>query len=65
MLDARPQAIVHMPHASVWPFLLSVALLVLAFAVLLDNWALTVAALVASVAGLIGWYWPRGQTQET
>jgi cytochrome c oxidase subunit 1/cytochrome c oxidase subunit I+III len=65
MLDARPQAIVHMPHASVWPFLLSTALLVLAFAVLLDNWALTVAALVASVGGLIGWYWPRGQTQET
>ena len=27
MLDARPQAIVHMPHASVWPFLLTVALL--------------------------------------
>jgi hypothetical protein len=65
MLDARPQAIVHMPHASVWPFLVTVALLVLAFAVLLDNWALTVAALVASVGGLIGWYWPRGQTQET
>jgi heme/copper-type cytochrome/quinol oxidase subunit 1 len=65
MLDARPQAIVHMPHASVWPFLVTVALLVLAFAVLLDNWALTIAALVASVGGLIGWYWPRGQTQET
>jgi cytochrome c oxidase subunit 1/cytochrome c oxidase subunit I+III len=65
MLDARPQAIVHMPHASVWPFLLTLGLLVLAFAVLLDNWALSVAAVVASVGGLIGWYWPRGQTQET
>ena len=65
MLDARPQAIVHMPHASVWPFLLTVALLVLSFAVLLDNWALSVAAVVASVGGLIGWYRPRGQTQET
>jgi cytochrome c oxidase subunit I len=65
MLDARPQAIVHMPHASVWPFLLSAALLVLAFAVLLDNWALAVATVVASVGALMGWYWPRGQTQET
>jgi O-antigen/teichoic acid export membrane protein len=65
MLDARPQAIVHMPHASVWPFLLSAALLVLSFSVLLDIWALAIAAVVASVAALMGWYWPRGQTQET
>ena len=65
MLDARPQAIVHMPHASPWPFLLSTTLLVLSFAVLLDIWALAIAAVVASVAALMGWYWPRGQTQET
>jgi VIT1/CCC1 family predicted Fe2+/Mn2+ transporter len=65
MLDARPQAIVHMPHASVWPFLLSAALLVLSYAVLLDAWTLAIAAVVASVAALMGWYWPRGQTQET
>jgi hypothetical protein len=49
----------------VGPFLLTAALLVLSFAVLLDIWALAVGALVASVGGLMGWYWPRGQTQET
>jgi cytochrome c oxidase subunit I+III len=65
MLDARPQAIVHMPHASVWPFLFAVALLVLAYAVLLDAWALAVAAVVACGVALMGWFWPRGQTQET
>jgi cytochrome c oxidase subunit I+III len=65
MLDARPQAIVHMPHATVWPFLLSLALLVLAYAVLLDVWALAVAAVLACITAVMGWYWPRGQTQET
>jgi cytochrome c oxidase subunit I+III len=65
MLDARPQAIVHMPHASVWPFLLAAALLLLSYAVLLDAWTLAIAAVVASIAALMGWYWPRGQTQET
>ena len=44
---------------------LPATLLVLSFAVLLDIWALAVAAVVASVAALMGWYWPRGQTQET
>jgi cytochrome c oxidase subunit I+III len=65
LLDARPQAIVHMPHASIWPFLLSVALLVVFSAVLVDAWAIAVLAVVASAASLMGWFWPRGQTQET
>ncbi|MDQ3946716.1 MAG: cytochrome c oxidase subunit I [Actinomycetota bacterium] len=64
-LDARPQAIVHMPHPSPWPFLLTVALTVLFYAVLLDWWPVAVAALVASVGGLAGWFAPRGETQET
>jgi heme/copper-type cytochrome/quinol oxidase subunit 1 len=65
LLDAKPQAVVHMPHATVWPFLLSVALLVGFYALLLDAWAVAVAAVVASGAALMGWFWPRGETQET
>jgi cytochrome c oxidase subunit 1/cytochrome c oxidase subunit I+III len=65
MLDARPQAVVHMPHASLWPFLLAVALLVVAYAVLLDAWALAVVAVVACGVALMGWFRPRAQTQET
>jgi heme/copper-type cytochrome/quinol oxidase subunit 1 len=65
LLDARPQAVVHMPHATAWPFVLSVALLVLAYAVLLDAWAVAIAAVVGCGAALAGWFWPRSQTQET
>src|SRR3712207_104716 len=64
-VTARPQAIVHMPHASPWPFYLSVAMLVLFFALLLELWSLAVVAVLACAASMIGWYWPRGQTQET
>jgi cytochrome c oxidase subunit I len=65
MLDARPQAIVRMPHATAWPFVLTVALLVVFYALLLDAWGLAVAAAVACVGSVMGWFWPRGQTQET
>lgn len=54
-----------MPHASIWPFLLSVALLALFSAIPIEAWAVSVLAVVASVAALMGWFWPRGQTQET
>ncbi|HEX2063712.1 MAG TPA: cbb3-type cytochrome c oxidase subunit I, partial [Acidimicrobiales bacterium] len=65
MLDARPQAVVHMPHDSAWPCLLAVALLVLFYALLLEAWVVAVVAFLASSAALMGWFWPRGQTQET
>ena len=64
-LDARPQGVVDMPHSSPWPFLLAVALLVLFSAVLLELWAVAVAAVAATGAGLAGWFWPRDETQET
>jgi hypothetical protein len=38
---------------------------VLAYAVLLDVWALAAAAVLACIASFMGWFWPRGQTQET
>jgi len=65
MLDARPQSIVHMPHASAWPFWFAVALTVLFFVLLLELWSLAILAAVATVMTMVGWYWPRNQTQET
>ncbi len=65
MLDARPQAVVHMPHASPWPFWLSIAMTVLFFLLLMEWWILSVVAVLACVVGMVGWYWPRSQTQET
>jgi cytochrome c oxidase subunit 1/cytochrome c oxidase subunit I+III len=65
VLDARPQAIVHMPHASPWPFWFAVALLVLFVALLLEWWFLALVAVAANAAAMMGWFWPRGQTQES
>ena len=65
LLDARPQALVHMPHGSPWPFLLALALSGLFFALLLDAWVVAALAGVAVAGGIVGWFWPRGETQET
>ncbi len=65
MLDARPQAIVHMPHASPWPFLFAVALLILFYAILMEGWPFAIVAVLACAATMAGWFWPRGETQET
>jgi hypothetical protein len=65
ILDARPQSIVHMPHATQWPFWFAVALLVLFYTLLTEVWVFAVIAAVATAAAMIGWFWPRHQTQET
>jgi cytochrome c oxidase subunit 1/cytochrome c oxidase subunit I+III len=65
MLDATPQAIVHMPHESPWPFALTVALMALFAGLLLDSLPLEVAGVAGTLAGLTGWFWPKGETQET
>jgi cytochrome c oxidase subunit I+III len=64
-LDARPQAVVHMPHPSPWPFFLSLALIILFVAILLELWTVAVASVLAVATGLAGWFWPRNETQET
>ena len=65
LLDARPQAIVHMPHDSPWPFYLTVALLVLFVGALLEAYLVAIAASVVAFGAVVGWMWPRGETQET
>jgi cytochrome c oxidase subunit 1/cytochrome c oxidase subunit I+III len=65
LMDATPQALVHMPHGSPWPFMLSIAMLVFFYAVLLEAWSAAIAGFVLCVVGIMGWFWPRGETQET
>jgi cytochrome c oxidase subunit I+III len=65
LVDAEPQAIVHMPHASPWPFFLTVALTLAFYGVLLAAWVVAAVGGIASAGALMGWLWPRGQTQET
>ncbi len=65
MLDGRPQAVMEMPHESPWPVLLTLALTVMFYGVLLDAYALAAAGVAASGAAMMGWFWPKGETQET
>jgi cytochrome c oxidase subunit I+III len=63
--DAEPQAIVHMPHATPWPLFLTLAMMLTFYGVLLSSWEMTVVGAVSSAAAIMGWLWPRGETQET
>jgi cytochrome c oxidase subunit I+III len=65
LLDARPQALVHMPHGSPWPFFLTLALTGLFFALLVDAWIVATGVAVLVAGAIVGWFWPRGETQET
>lgn len=65
LLDGQPQAVVHMPHETPWPFYLTVCLAGIFFCVLLEAYAAAVVAGVAAIGAFLGWFWPRGETQET
>jgi len=65
LLDAQPQAVLEMPHESPWPVLLTAALAVMFYGFLFDAYALAGLGALGSAGGLIGWFWPRGETQET
>jgi hypothetical protein len=54
-----------MPHESPWPLLLTVALAAVFVGLLVRSWVVWVAAAVASLISVAGWFWPRGETQET
>jgi heme/copper-type cytochrome/quinol oxidase subunit 1 len=65
LADAEPQAIVHMPHGSPWPLFLTLAILLTFYGALLSAWWVAVVGGIASAGALMGWLWPRGETQET
>jgi cytochrome c oxidase subunit I+III len=65
MLDATPQAVIEMPHESPWPVALTAAMMVMFYGLLLDTATVAVAGAGAAVISVVGWFWPRGETQET
>jgi cytochrome c oxidase subunit I+III len=65
VVDATPQAVLHMPHATAWPFLLAIALTALTYGILLESPLLSALGTVGTVVGIAGWFWPQGETQET
>ena len=58
-LEARPLAIVHLPARSVWPFVLSVALVVIFAGALVDHTGVAGIGCAAAAVALVGWFWPH------
>ncbi len=61
-LDAEPTEILRMPDDSLWPVLLSLALLVVFYGLLVSMWWLAIAGGLGLLASMIGWLWPTDVT---
>jgi len=58
MRDARPIAIAHFPRASIWPFAMSVAFVLIFAGALVDSGWLALAGGAGTLVSLVGWFWP-------
>jgi cytochrome c oxidase subunit I+III len=58
-LEARPVAIVHLPARSAWPFVLSVALVVIFAGALVDHALVAGIGCALAAVALAGWFWPQ------
>jgi cytochrome c oxidase subunit I+III len=58
MRNARPLALVHLPGPTIWPFVLSVAFVLLFAGALVDSGRLAAAGGVVAAMALSGWFWP-------
>lgn len=65
MLDATPEAVVDLPHHSLWPFVMSVGLTTFFYGALVRLGLFAAFGGAVTLISLAGWFWPRGQTQET
>ena len=64
MLDATPEAVVDLPKESMWPVVLTVGLMAFFYGALVRIAGLALAGGALSAISVVGWIWPRGQTQE-
>src|SRR5438105_3694403 len=64
MLDGTPRAVIAMPHATAWPLAATAGLLLGFWGVVFGAWLLGGAGALLFAAGMVGWHWPRGETQE-
>ena len=58
MRDAKPIAIAHFPRASIWPFVMSLAFVLLFTGALIDSGWLALAGVAGTLVSLAGWFWP-------
>jgi cytochrome c oxidase subunit I+III len=55
---AKPEAVVHMPGPSIWPFTMAVAFVFLFAGALTDSGILALIGLAGTALALTGWLWP-------
>ena len=65
LLDGTPRAVVRMPHATSAPLVAALGLLFAFWGVVFGAWLVGLAGAALFAGGMVGWYWPRGETQET
>ncbi|MBA3342856.1 MAG: cytochrome c oxidase subunit I [Gemmatimonadaceae bacterium] len=58
MREARPIAVAHFPSASIWPFAMSVAFVLIFAGALVDSGWLALTGIAGTLASLVGWFWP-------
>jgi cytochrome c oxidase subunit I+III len=55
---AQPEAIVHMPGPTIWPFTMSVAFVFLFAGALVESALLAAIGAAGTAIALVGWFWP-------
>jgi len=63
-LDGEPVAILRMPEDSIWPFIVSLALLAAFYGLVTSVWGLALAGGVLTLVGVHGWLWPSRTAVE-
>jgi len=58
-LDAEPDEILRMPMDTMWPFFLSLSILVMCYGLLTNLVWLAIAGAVALFVTIAGWFWPQ------
>jgi hypothetical protein len=58
-LDGEPVAILRMPEDSLWPFIVSLALMATFYGLVTSIWGLALAGAILTLFGVHGWLWPR------
>ena len=64
VLDAKPQAVVHMPGPTIWPLIMAIGFLFLFAAALLHNMVTFVIGAVLTAVSIGGWFFPRSSEQR-
>ena len=64
-LDGEPVAILRMPENSMWPFIVSLALLAAFYGLVTSIWWLALAGGVLTLFGVHGWLWPSRTAVES